>query len=83
MEESQTVPKGALHFRDENCFAKVDKDKEQLDMVIYSGGLIKGHWYWDNLAIDLSGMSFPKKKYPILENHNTDHLRALNKNVHN
>lgn len=75
-EDTQTtVPTGALHFKDENCFAKIttgEDDKEQLDMVIYSGGLIREHWYWDNLIIDLAGMSFPKKKYPILESHSTD-----------
>lgn len=72
MEETQTVPKSALCFRDENCFAKITGDKDQLDMVIYSGGIIKDHWWWNNLAIDLQGMTFPKKTYPILESHNTD-----------
>jgi hypothetical protein len=38
-------------------------------MTAYSGGVIKDHWYWGDLAIDLSGMSFPKKKMPILEDH--------------
>ncbi len=72
MEETQTVPKGALCFRDENCFAKITGEKDQLDMVIYSGGIIKDHWWWNNLVIDLQGMSFPKKTYPILESHSTD-----------
>ncbi|MFH1742633.1 MAG: hypothetical protein ABIH23_26815, partial [bacterium] len=37
----------------------------------YSGGVIKGHWYWGNLGIDLKGMKFVKPKYPLLEDHYT------------
>lgn len=72
--QSLTVPKDAFHFRDTDCFAKVitDDEEEQLDMVVYSGGIILDHWYWGNLAIDLEGLSFPKKKFPILEDHQTD-----------
>ena len=72
------LTRGAMQLVDENCFAAVrftDGDgekKPQLDMLAYSGGIIKGHWYWGDLAIDLSGMSFPKKKFPILEDHMTD-----------
>jgi hypothetical protein len=43
----------------------------QLQMVAYSGGIIAGHWYWGDLAIDLEGMSIPKTKIPILEDHST------------
>jgi len=40
-------------------------------MVGYSGGIIKGHWYWNNLAIDLKGIKFNKAKFPILRDHET------------
>lgn len=40
-------------------------------MTGYSGGVIKNHWWWGNLAIDISGMSFPKKSFPILRDHST------------
>jgi uncharacterized protein YdaT len=48
-----------------------NEETQKLDMTIYSGGLIKNHWWWGDLAIDLKGMKFPKGKYPILENHDT------------
>ena len=65
------IPISALMFgtRDKKSI-KVEQDN--LDMLIYSGGLIKDHYYWGDLAIDLQGMQFPKSKYPILESHNTD-----------
>lgn len=49
-----------------------DTRVRKLSLVGYSGGIIKNHWYWDDLAIDLSGMTFPKDRYPILFEHNTD-----------
>jgi len=72
--ETYKISKGALHFMDRDCFAKVnvtDDGKDHMDMVAYSGGIIKDHWYWNNLAIDLDGMEFPNPKYPVLENHET------------
>ena len=77
MNETQKIPKAALCFMDPDCFAQVKGNDEgdQLTMVVYSGGLIKDHWWWDDLAIDLSGMSFPKSRFPILENH--DQSRKL------
>lgn len=80
-QETQKIPRVALCFMDHECFAQV-KAKEgvdQLTMVVYSGGIIKGHWYWDNLAIDLTGMSFPKAKYPVLENHDQSRKLAFSK----
>lgn len=70
-QETESVPKSALCFMDHECFAQVKQEdgKKKLFLTAYSGGLIKNHWYWDDLAIDLGGMSFPKKTYPILENH--------------
>jgi len=50
--------------------AKTQKPK--LKMVGYSGGVIKDHWYWGNLGIDLSGMKFSKDRYPLLQDHRTD-----------
>jgi hypothetical protein len=77
--ETVTLKKGAVQFVDEKGFAAVkfaagdtDKKTPQLDMLAYSGGIIPGHWYWGDLAIDLQGMKFPKKKFPILEDHRTE-----------
>lgn len=50
-------------------FGEGEQRKPKLNMVIYSGGIIKNHYYWDDLIIDLSGGQFNKKKYPILEDH--------------
>jgi len=72
------IPRGAMRFVETgpDCFAVVEQLAEdkppKLKMVGYSGGLIKGHWYWGDLAIDLKGIEFPLSKYPVLEDHNTD-----------
>jgi hypothetical protein len=71
------VPNGALRLVDigSGChaFAEGNKDdKKSLNMTVYSGGIIRGHWWWGNLAVDLVGMKFDRSKYPVLENHNTN-----------
>ncbi len=71
------IPNGALRLvqAGEDCHAFIetnDAGKKQLRMKVYSGGVIKNHWYWQNLVIDLKGLKFSRNKYPILENHNTD-----------
>jgi len=69
------IPRGAMRFVDNKCsssmFTNEGEELSKLNMTIYSGGIIKDHWYWDNLAIDLDGLSFQSKKTPILENHDT------------
>jgi len=76
------LPKGAMRLVEngEGCFALAvtDGDKPpKMKMVAYSGGIIKDHWYWDDLAIDLKGMSFPASKFPILEDHDTSRKVAF------
>ena len=72
--EKQTVPQSALHLMEKDCFAKVggEDDKPKLEMTIYSGGVIRDHFWWGNLAIDLQGGKFTKKSYPILESHDVN-----------
>lgn len=77
-ELSISVPSSALVFEEDGAQAKVTQftkeegdPEDKLEMIAYSGGIIKGHWYWGDLAIDLEGMKFPKKTYPILEAHDT------------
>ena len=72
--EIQKLNKAAFALRDTEQHVQLseENEKKRLEMTIYSGGVIKGHWWWGDLAIDLSGLKFPKKKYPILENHMTD-----------
>ncbi len=71
----EKVPQSALHLMETDCFARAigeDTKETKLEMTIYSGGVIKNHFWWGDLAIDLEGGKFPKGKFPILENHNTD-----------
>ena len=74
----QSVPVKALCFSSgegnvtTSFSGEGDERSAQLDMVIYSGGVVKDHYYWDDLLIDLEGGVYPKKKYPILEDHYRD-----------
>lgn len=71
------LPKGALRLvaHGQAQFEMVEKDGKKVPkmrMLVYSGGIIEGHWYWGKLGIDLKGIKFTRSKYPILENHRTD-----------
>jgi hypothetical protein len=81
MKKAQNLPKGAFRLDGGGQallqFQEVEVDgaktqKPKLKMVGYSGGVIKDHWYWGNLGIDLSGMKFTKDRYPLLQDHRTD-----------
>ena len=84
---TKKVPRGALRIVETGegsiafteFFGEGDKKKPRLKMVAYSGGVIKNHWYWDNLAIDLQGIKFGKGKFPILEDHLTEKKIAFSK----
>lgn len=72
-QETLKLKKSAMQFIEENCFAVTnnsDEGKPSLEMIAYSGKTIKGHWYWGDVAFDVSGFSFAKK-IPILEDHYT------------
>ena len=67
-----TAPINACVFNDnaEVTFAEGDDDKSNKFRIVgYSGGIIKNHWFWGNLGIDLSGLKFAKKRTPVLEEH--------------
>jgi len=71
--DSESVPKSAFCIQDSECFAKVvDNEEKNVELIGYSGGIIKNHWWWGDLGIELSGIEFEKKFYPILEDHQTD-----------
>ena len=73
--KKQTVNKGALCMSQplEPVFTGTDADKpEEMTMLAYSGSVIPNHFFWGNLAIDTKGIEFPKKTYPILEDHETE-----------
>lgn len=73
VEKMEKVPKLALTFansEDNSVQLSREEGKEpKLQMLAYSGKVIKGHWWWGDLAIDLEGMTFPDSKYPVLEDH--------------
>ena len=75
------IPNGALRLAAPDChaFALEEDGKKKLKLVVYSGGVIKGHWWWGNLAIDLEGVKFDRNKYPVLESHNTAKKLAFSK----
>ena len=80
MKEKMKVPTEALRFMDHECYAKTEVGKDdvpKLKMIAYSGKLIKNHYYWGDLAIDLDGVKFDKSSFPILENHRTDRKIAF------
>lgn len=67
-----TAPIDACIFNDNAkvTFAEDDDDKgNKFRIVGYSGGIIKDHWYWGNLGLDLDGMKFEKRRTPVLEEH--------------
>ena len=78
---SNKIPNGALRLvqTGEGChaFAEGEDGKKKLKMVVYSGKVIKDHFWWGDLAIDLEGVKFLMSKYPVLENHNTDRRIAF------
>jgi len=84
MPKTTKVPRGALRIVEvgegsialTEFFGEEGKKQPKLKMTAYSGGVIKNHWYWDDLILDLQGVSF-EKKFPILENHSTDRKIAF------
>ena len=83
MAEEKKLAKGAFRFIDKGCHAHVEfvegdgEAQPKLNMVAYSGGVIKDHWYWDDLAIDLDGIQFSGSKFPVLEDHMTSRKIAV------
>jgi hypothetical protein len=82
------VPATALVFDTPDVSLQFAKGKEadseelpKLQMTGYSGGVIKNHWWWGNLAIDLEGIKFSEKKFPILENHDTERKIAFTEEI--
>lgn len=75
--KNEKLPKGALCIVDPEQMSAIefvgegDAKKPVLNMTLYSGKLIRGHWWWGDLAIDVSGVSLAKSKTPLLESHDT------------
>lgn len=68
--ETRKLPKRALLVEDE---AGIDLSRKEEDGTIkmdaYSGKIIKGHFIWGDLALDVQGCEVDSKRMPILEQH--------------
>jgi hypothetical protein len=75
LQNNMKIPKSGLCINDA-AVVKLsegnDDEPRKAALLAYSGKVIKGHWLWGDLAIDVSGIQFKRKRYPILEEHNTD-----------
>lgn len=72
VKHSMKVPSSAMCFSEEaniNLSEPDDDGKQAFSMEAYSGKIIKGHSFWGDLAIDVSGIQFNQKRIPILEDH--------------
>jgi hypothetical protein len=70
--ETVKLQKNALCFSEGTAkLAAPEEGKSRLlQMEAYSGGIIKDHFWWGDLAIDVSGMKM-SGKIPILQDHDT------------
>ncbi len=55
---------GTVEFVD----SKSDGDKNHIRLTLYDGSIVR-HWYWGNLAFELSTMKMAKKRNPVLYSH--------------
>ena len=72
MAESKNVaPQLACVFneRTEVKFAEGGSESNGFKIIGYSGKVMLDHWYWGNVAIDMAGLSFYKKRLAVLEQH--------------
>jgi hypothetical protein len=67
------IPVSAFDFKDTEAVVDLKEGEGSKSYILgYSGKIIKGHWYWGDLAIDVNGAQFPKKVYPVLDSHMTE-----------
>jgi hypothetical protein len=72
---TKKIPKKGMYFtEDVDIKLSGGEEGEELafSMNAYSGKILKGHWLWGDLAIDVQGVQFDKKRIPILEQHDLD-----------
>lgn len=66
------IPSAAVEFA-----AGDDGDEQKkIKLTLYDGSVVP-HWFWGNLAFDLSTMKMAKGRNPILYNHDTDQRIAF------
>lgn len=68
-----TAPLNACTFSqgcEVSCMQHTEaKDDNAFRIIAYSGQVIPDHWFWGNVAFDLEGIEFDKKKTPVLDFH--------------
>jgi hypothetical protein len=66
-----SVPADACIFIRPDAVQLADGDEPSgFEIEAYDGGIIPNHWYWGNLAFDLSGLAFEnKKRTPVFDSH--------------
>lgn len=55
--------------RNEVQFADGGSESNGFKILGYTGKIMKNHWYWGNVAFDLSGLKFYKSRLAVLEEH--------------
>jgi len=55
--------------RTEVQFAEGGSESNDFKILGYTGKIMLGHWYWGNVAFDLSGLKFYKARLAVLEHH--------------
>jgi len=65
------APRKACIFNEDSevSFADVGGAGNSFKILGYSGKIIKNHWYWGALALDLKGLKFYKSRLAVLESH--------------
>lgn len=67
--EGDTIPVEALRFSAPAAFAAGEGDDlRRVEGVAYSGEVVTGHWYWDAVVFDLSGVE-DSGRLPLLVDH--------------
>lgn len=69
---SDSAPMNACVFDSPDMeikFQEVETGNGTFEMVVYNGDILPGHFFWGNLAIDLTGVKFAKSPLPVLEEH--------------
>jgi hypothetical protein len=73
------VPSNACWFGHSLKLSEPETSEEPADKIPFrgkanSGGVIEGHWYWGNFAIDMAGVAVNRQDLPVLRDHRTDHV---------
>lgn len=73
---TKSIPANAKFVRMESQFAEVEAgegEKSKFRLTAYKGQIFS-HWYWGQLAFDISGMRMAKDVIPALRDHNSDKI---------